>query len=122
LATKPISCGDDGIAVPKSKTPSKTTAVAIFMTAAVRSASNAATFRRGLRRYLEASSAGNNILLIDDSARREFEAVEPIHSLSVITVSPEGVGGIVGTNRNIGVVAEEPATETVPTVNGMGSD
>ena len=92
------------------------------MTTAVLSPGNAAAFRRCLRKYLEVSSVRNDILLIDDSAWREFEAVEPIHSLSVITVSPKGVGDIVGTDRHIGVIAEEGATETVPTVNGMGCD
>jgi hypothetical protein len=65
----------------------------------------------------EVTRSGNNVLLIGDSVRRELEAVPPVDRLLVVHVGPERMEDIVGANRNITVIAKEPAPETVAAVN-----
>jgi hypothetical protein len=60
-------------------------------------------------RLLEVTRSDNNVLLIADSVRRELEAVPPVDRLLGVRVGPARMEDIVGANRNITVIAKEPA-------------
>jgi hypothetical protein len=70
---------------------------------------------------LEVAGGGDDVLLVD-RGRDELEPVEPDHALEVVGVRPEGVEDVVGSNGDVRVVTEEPATEPIPGVDRVGAD
>ena len=64
---------------------------------------------------------GNYIFLIDHR-RHKLKAIEPDYSLLIIRVGPEGMEGVIGSDRQAGVVTDESAAEAVARVYRIRSD
>src|SRR5258708_40288780 len=80
------------------------------------------TLRSGLvlgRRYLrpstlelEVARVCDDVLLVDQRGH-ELEAVPPYDRLDVVRVGPERVEHVIGTHRDVGVVADEATAKAV---------
>src|SRR5689334_20645195 len=57
-----------------------------------------------------------------DWRRRELQAVEPNHVLHVVAIRPQRMEGVVGTHRNVGVVAEKATAEAIAGIDRLSGD
>src|SRR6266852_4335247 len=67
------------------------------------------------------TAGGCDDILLMSRRRRELETIPPDDRLLVVAIGPESMEIVVRTDRYVGVIAEEPASEPVSSIDGMCS-